>query len=179
MHFAVSYPSIPLEHELNLAHSIMNNILGGSMTSRLFQEVREKMGLAYSVYSYASRYAECGSLTVYAGVNPEKANSAYEAVQTVLKDFQAKGITDEEFIRGREQMKASTIFGLENTSSQMLIYGKEMLYRNCLYDIDERFAKLQQVKKADVEEAIACTFGDVGNKKAVAVVGNTDKPFSV
>ena len=179
MHFALSYPSIPLEHELNLAHTIMNNILGGSMTSRLFQEVREKMGLAYSVYSYASRYAECGSLTVYAGVNPEKANSAYDAVQAVLKDFKSNGITDEEFIRGREQMKASTIFGLENTSSQMLIYGKEMLYRNCLYDIDERFEQLQKVTKADVDAAIALTFGDVGNKKAVAVVGNTDNPFSL
>ena len=61
----------------------------------------------------------------------------------------------------------------------MLIYGKEMLYRNCLYDIDERFEKLQPVKKADVEEAIALTFGNAGNQKAVAVVGNTDKPFSV
>ena len=179
MHFAISYPSIPLGHKLNLAHSIMNSILGGSMSSRLFQEVREKMGLAYSVYSYASRYAECGSLTVYAGVNPAKADSAYDAVNAVIEEFKKKGITDEEFLRGREQMKASTIFGMESTSSQMLIYGKEMLYLDTLYDIDARFEELQNITKADVEEALSLTFDDVEGKKSVAVVGNTDTPFSL
>ncbi len=179
MHFALSYPSLPLEHELNLAHSIMNSILGGSMSSRLFQEVREKMGLAYSVYSYASRYAECGTLTIYAGVNPAKADSAYDAVNDVVQAFLKEGISDEEFLRGREQMKASTIFGLESTSSQMLIYGKEMLYHDRLYDIDDRFEKLQLVKKADVEQTIALTFGAAEGKRSVAVVGNTDKPFTL
>ena len=179
LHFAVSYPSIPLGHKLNLAHSIMNNILGGSMSSRLFQEVREKMGLAYSVYSYASRYTECGTLTVYAGVNPAKADDAYAAVNAVIEDFKKKGITDEEFLRGREQMKASTIFGLESTSSQMLIYGKEMLYLDALYDIDARFEELQTIQKSDIEEALSLTFDNVEGKKAVAVVGNTDKPFSL
>lgn len=179
MHFAISYPSIPLGHKLNLAHSIMNNILGGSMSSRLFQEVREKMGLAYSVYSYASRYAECGTLTVYAGVNPTKADSAYDAVNKVIEEFRKQGITDEEFLRGREQMKASTIFGMESTSSQMLIYGKEMLYLDTLYDIDARFEELQNIKKSDVEEALALTFENVEGKKSVAVVGNVDQPFSL
>ena len=179
MHFAVSYPSIPLNHELNLATSIMNNVLGGSMSSRLFQEVREKLGLAYSVYSYTSRYAECGSLMIYAGVNPEKADSAYDAVNRVVKEFAEKGITDEEFLRGKEQMKSSTIFGMESTSSQMLLYGKEMLYNDCLYDIDARFEELKMMKKTAVEEALAFTFANAEGKKSVAVVGNTDKPFSL
>ena len=179
MHFAVSYPSIPLNHELNLATSIMNNVLGGSMSYRLFQEVREKLGLAYSVYSYTSRYAECGSLMIYAGVNPEKADSAYDAVNRVIKEFAEKGITDEEFLRGKEQMKSSTIFGMESTSSQMLLYGKEMLYNDCLYDIDARFEELKMMKKTAVEEALAFTFANAEGKKSVAVVGNTDKPFSL
>jgi predicted Zn-dependent peptidase len=177
LHFALSYPSIPLNHSLDLPQSIMNSILGGSMSSRLFQEVREKMGLAYSVYSYASRYMECGNLTVYAGVNPTKATAAYDAVNSVIKELLEKGITDDEFLRGREQMKASTIFGMESTSSQMLIYGKEMLFNNCLYDIDERFEKLQAIQKSAVEEAIALTFGDSNAKKSVSVVGNTEKTF--
>ena len=179
MHFAVSYPSIPLNHELNLATSIMNNVLGGSMSSRLFQEVREKLGLAYSVYSYTSRYAECGSLMIYAGVNPEKADSAYDAVNRVIKEFAEKGITDEEFLRGKEQMKSSTIFSMESTSSQMLLYGKEMLYNDCLYDIDARFEELKMMKKTAVEEALAFTFANAEGKKSVAVVGNTDKAFSL
>ena len=124
-------------------------------------------------------YAECGSLTIYAGVNPEKGDAAFNAVRDVVKQLQLKGITDDEFVRGKEQMKASTIFGMESTSSQMLIYAKEMLYNDCLYDIDERFEKLQLVKKADVEDAIALTFDVPASKCAVAVVGNTDKPFKL
>ena len=178
-HFALSYPSIPMNHSLDLAGTIMNSILGGSMSSRLFQEVREKMGLAYSVYSYASRYKECGSLTVYAGVNPTKATAAYDAVNSVIASFLKDGVTDDEFIRGREQIKASTIFGLESTSSQMLIYGKEMLFNDRLYDIDERFANLQAIEKSAVEEAIELTFGGEAPKKAVAVVANTDKPLTL
>jgi predicted Zn-dependent peptidase len=175
LHFALSYPSIPMNHALDLPATIMNSILGGSMSSRLFQEVREKMGLAYSVYSYASRYKECGNLTVYAGVNPTKATDAYEAVNAVIAELAKNGITDDEFMRGREQIKASTIFGLESTSSQMLIYGKEMLFNDRLYNIDERFEKLQAIEKSAVEEAIAQTFGDKNAIKAVAVVANTDK----
>ncbi len=178
-HFALSYPSISMNDPLDLAGTIMNSILGGSMSSRLFQEVREKMGLAYSVYSYASRYKECGNLTIYAGVNPTKAEAAYDAVNSVIETLVKNGITDDEFMRGREQIKASTIFGMESTSSQMLIYGKEMLFNDRLYDIDERFEKLQAIEKSSVEEAIAVTFGNETAKKAVAVVGNTDKPLSL
>ena len=97
----------------------------------------------------------------------------------MIEEFKKKGITDEEFLRGREQMKASTIFGMESTSSQMLIYGKEMLYLDTLYDIDARFEELQNITKADVEEALSLTFDDVEGKKSVAVVGNTDTPFSL
>ena len=90
-----------------------------------------------------------------------------------------EGITDDEFMRGREQIKASTIFGLESTSSQMLIYGKEMLFNDRLYDIDDRFEKLQTIEKSAVEDAIAETFADVTAKKSVAVVANTDKPLTL
>lgn len=177
MHFALSYPSISLYDERDVAYSLMNSILGGSMSSRLFQEVREKMGLAYSVYSYASRYAECGTLNIYAGVNPAKLQDAYNAVLSVIKKFNAEGVSEEEFLRSREQMKSSLLFGLESTSTQMLTYGKEMLYRDKLYNIDERFDALQSATKAQVEEAIADTFGTENGKRAVALVGNTDQPL--
>lgn len=179
MHFAVSYPAITLYEENDVPFSLMNNILGGSMSSRLFQEVREKLGLAYSVYSYGSRYAECGSLNIYAGVNPVKVQSAYEAVNSVLTDFLSGGVTEEEFLRAREQMKSSILFGMESTSTLMLTFGKEMLYRNRLYDVDARFQLLQSAKKSQVEEAISYAFSGQHGKKAVALVGNTDKPFSL
>ena len=179
MHFAISYPAISLFAETDVPFSLMNNILGGSMSSRLFQEVREKLGLAYSVYSYGSRYAECGSLNIYAGVNPAKAQSAYEAVDSVVAELVKNGVTDEEFLRAREQMKSSILFGMESSSTQMLTFGKEMLYRDCLYDVDARFEQLQSATKAQVEEAIEFAFSGKNGKKAVALVGNTDKPFDL
>ena len=80
VHFAIGYPALPREHALSDALQTMNSVWGGSMSSRLFQEVREKMGLAYSVYSYVSAFSECGSLIIYAGVNPASADKAYEAI---------------------------------------------------------------------------------------------------
>ena len=179
MHFAISYPAILLFAETDVPFSLMNNILGGSMSSRLFQEVREKLGLAYSVYSYGSRYAECGSLNIYAGVNPAKAQSAYEAVDSVVAELVKNGVTDEEFLRAREQMKSSILFGMESSSTQMLTFGKEMLYRDRLYDVDARFEQLQSATKAQVEESIEFAFSGKNGKKAVALVGNTDKPFDL
>lgn len=98
VHIAIGYPALPREHALADALQTMNSVLGGSMSSRLFQEVREKMGLAYSVYSYISAFQECGSLVIYAGVNPASADKAYEAVGKVVAEMKAKGITREEFL---------------------------------------------------------------------------------
>lgn len=173
VHLAIAYPTIARPHALTNALQTMNSILGGSMSSRLFQEVREKEGLAYSVYSYASCYEECGSLTVYAGVNPANEEAAYAAIERVIRELTEKGVTDEEFLRGREQMKSSMIYSQESTSSQMLTYGKEMLFKNEVYDFEERFEKINALKKESVLEAIELTFGS--GAKSVAVVGNTDK----
>lgn len=179
MHFAISYPAISLAEENDVPFSLMNNILGGSMSSRLFQEVREKMGLAYSVYSFGSRYAECGSLNIYAGVNPAKVHAAYDAVNSVVAEFLKNGVTEEEFLRAREQMKSSILFGMESSATQMLTFGKEMLYKNSLYDVDTRFNLLQTASKRQVEDAIAFAFSGANGKKAAALVGNADKPLDL
>lgn len=172
-HLAIAYPTVSRQHLATHALQTMNSILGGSMSSRLFQEVREKQGLAYSVYSYASCYEDCGLLTVYAGVNAAKATEAYEAIEKVIQELREKGITDEEFLRGREQMKSSMIYSQESTSTQMLTYGKELLYKGEIYDFEERFEAINSMKKQDVLEMIELTFGS--REKAVAVVGNTDQ----
>ncbi len=175
VHLAVGYPALPREHELTDAMQTMNSVLGGSMSSRLFQEVREKLGLAYSVYSYISAFAECGALIVYAGVNPASAQKAYEAIETVIAEMKKKGISKEEFLRGREQMKASMLFSQESTSSQMLMYGKYMLFNDKLFDFEGKLDSINRITEADVRETLALTFGEEG--KAVAAVGNLDKPF--
>lgn len=177
VHFAIGYPALPREHALSDALQTMNSVLGGSMSSRLFQEVREKMGLAYSVYSYISAFSECGSLVIYAGVNPASADKAYEAIGKVIKELKDKGITEEEFLRGREQMKAAMLFSQESTSSQMLLYGKYMLFNDALFDFEGKLDAINKITQSDVAETISLAFDE--KKKAIGAVGNLDKPFEL
>ncbi len=177
VHIAIGYPSLPREHALADALQTANSVLGGSMSSRLFQEVREKLGLAYSVYSYVSAFQECGSLVIYAGVNPSSADKAYDAVGRVVADLRKEGITREEFLRGREQMKASMLFSQESTPSQMLLYGKHMLFNDEIFDFEGKLAAINAVTEDAVREAISLTFDESG--KAVGAVGNLEKPFAL
>ena len=176
-HLAIGYPALPRSHRLVDAMQAMSGILGGNMSSRLFQEVREKRGLAYSVYSYLSLFDECGTLNIYAGVNPANANEAYDAINAAIDDLRKNGITDSEFSRSREQMKANMFFANESTSSQMILYGKYMLQNDKIFDFSQKMDKINQMKKEDVMEAISLTFDE--NQKAVALVANSGKPFKL
>ncbi len=176
VHIALAYPSLERYHKLYNATQIMNSVLGGSMSSRLFQTVREKMGLAYTVYSYLSSYENSGALVVYAGVNAANYLSSLEAIRGCIKDIAAKNLSEDEFLRGKEVMLSSQIYAQESTSSQMLLYGKELLYRNALYDFDERVKQIRAVTLSEVFEAIDCNFN---GKVAAAAVGATDKPLPV
>ena len=113
MHIAIAYPCLKRGDEREDYISAINGILGGSMSARLFQEVREKRGLAYSVYSYVSAFSECATQNIYAGVNPTCVNEAYKAICEVVKNMKEKGITKDEFLRSREQMKAGMLFSNE------------------------------------------------------------------
>ncbi len=176
-HFAFGFPTAAREDKLCPAIQVMNTILGGGMSSRLFKKVREELGLAYSVYSYPSHYDETGLLTVYAGVNPKKAKQAAKAVKEVIEEFCKKGVTEEEFLRGREQIKSSSIFAQENTSSQMLLYGKQMLYKNEVYDFEKRMAEIAALTPDDISRAIACNYDF--SRAAVATVGNLKEGISL
>ena len=147
------------------------------MSSRLFQTVREKLGLAYTVYSYGTAYAHSGTLVVYAGVNAENYMKSVEAVYKCIEDIKRKNISKEEFVRGKEQLKSSSIFAQESTSSQMLLYGKELLYSGRLYDFEERVAKVNAVTIDDVYEAIENNFDS--SNMAASVVGKVEKPLNI
>ena len=175
MHIALAYPTLPRGNEFEDALSAVNGILGGSMSSRLFQEVREKRGLAYSVYSYLSPFKEGGSHIIYAGVNPAQKQSAYDAICEVVDEIKKKGVTQEEFLRSREQIKSGMFFSNESTNSQMLLYGKYMLNYNEIFDFEKRLDKINAMTIDTAKQAISYMFDD--EKKAIALVGNTDKPF--
>ena len=98
MHVGIAYPSVARGDEKENLYNAINAVLGGSMSARLFQEVREKRGLAYSVYSYLAPFKECGSLKIYAGVNPANVEEAYGAICDVINTMKKEGITEDEFL---------------------------------------------------------------------------------
>lgn len=175
VHIGIAYPSCRRYDKKSDAALVMNAILGGSMSSRLFQKVREELGLAYTVYSYLSAYEETGTLALYAGVNAEKYEQSIEALLNCIEEIKKKDISEEEFIRGKEQLISSQIFAQESSSSQMLLFGKELLYRNKVYNFKERVDNISSVTLGQVLDAIDSNFND--SKKAVALVGAVEKPY--
>lgn len=176
IHIAIAYPSMKRYERLSDATSIMNAVFGGSMSSRLFKTVREQMGLAYTVYSYMSMFEKTGSLVIYAGVNADDYMRSVEAIYGCIEDIKKKTMTKEEFLRGKEQLLSSSIFAQESTSSQMLLYGKELIYTGNIYDFEKRIADITAVTLDDVMEATEYNFDST--YKATAIVGNVDKPIS-
>lgn len=158
------------------ALSIANTIFGGGMSSRLFQKIREELGLAYSVYSYASQYKNSGVVEIYAGVNSDKKDLAYEAIINEIKKFRKEGITEQEFIRGKEQLKSAFIFSRESTASQMLLYGKYLIFMDKEYDIDEKLKNLENVTIKDVQNIIEQIYQVDGI--STSLVGKVRKPIT-
>ena len=175
VHIALAYPGISRNDPRVDLFKAVNSVIGGSMSSRLFQEVREQRGLAYSVYSYLSFYPECGLHGIYAGVNPAKQDEAYYAILDVLKRVKEEGITKDEFLRSREQMKASLFFGNENTNSQMLLYGARMLNHNDLFDFEKKLNDINSMTYEMAQSAAKEMFDE--RYLAIATVGNNTPSF--
>ena len=155
---------------------VLNAALGGGMSSRLFQEVREKRGLAYSVYSFASHYADTGVFGVYAGCHPKRAVDVLELCREQLALVSVGGLTAEELDRGKGQMRGELVLGLEDTGSRMSRLGKAELVYGELMTVDEMLASIEAVTLDDVREVAA----DVLRRPlALAVIGPfDDKDFS-
>ena len=177
IHIGFAFPSVKRYDRLFDATQILNSVVGGSMSSRLFQKVREELGLAYTVYSYLSCYDEAGSVVVYSGVNAGNYRKSVDAVLGCIDDVKRKNISKEEFLRGKEQLTSSLVFAQESTSSQMLLYGKELIYSGKVYDFEERVNRIAQVSLDNIMEAAECNFNR--DKLALAVVGNVDKPLRI
>ena len=114
---------------------------------------------------------------VYAGVNAENYMQSANAIFDCIRDIKKKNISQEEFLRGKEQMTASLVFAQESTSSQMLLYGKELIYSGKVYDFEERVKKIAAVTLDNVKEAIECNFDETF--LATAAVGKVDKPLKI
>jgi predicted Zn-dependent peptidase len=158
--------------ERRFALGVLNNLLGGGMSSRLFQEIRERRGLAYSVYSYSSQYADSGTFAVYAGSAPGKVDEVLSITRALLADVAANGVTEAEVARGKGMLKGSLVLGMEDTGSRMSRLGKgEMLFGEVL-TVDELLARVDAVT---LEEVRALAAELLTQPMSLAVVGPFDR----
>ncbi|MDO3682437.1 pitrilysin family protein [Micromonospora sp. C28ISP2-4] len=170
-HVILGCPAIDRTDDRRFALGVLNNVLGGGMSSRLFQEIREQRGLAYSVYSYASQYADSGVFAVYAGCAPGKVDEVLALTRAELARVAAEGITEAELARGKGMSKGSFVLGLEDTGSRMSRLAKgELLYGN-LMPVDDLLSRVDAVTLADVN-ALAAEL--LGRPMSLAVVGPFD-----
>lgn len=155
------------------ALAVLNAALGGGMSSRLFQEVREKRGLAYSVYSFASQHADTGLWGIYAGCLPSKADEVLSICAAEVAKVVDDGLTEAELERGKGQVRGGIVLGLEDPSSRMTRLGKSELVYPGLEPVDDVLAAIDMVTREDVR-AIAADV--LTRPKALAVVGPFDDP---
>lgn len=144
---------------------VLNNLLGGGTSSRLFQNVREDKGLAYSIYSHPSQYNGIGLMTIYASFIPENLIEIIDSIKLEIQNFLALNITDEELERSKEQLKGNYILGLESTGSIMSMLGKSLLMSNRIETLDEVIDSIEAVSFEDVERMIKLAF----NKENLAI----------
>jgi len=161
--------------ERRFALGVLNAALGGGMSSRLFQEVREKRGLAYSVYSFASQHADTGMWGLYVGCLPAKADEVLAICQDEVAKAVSGGLTDAELARGKGQLRGSIVLGLEDPSSRMSRLGKSELVYPQLEPVEEILASIEAVTHDDVRQVAADI---LAQPKALAVVGPFDDATS-
>jgi predicted Zn-dependent peptidase len=149
-HLCLGGPGIPRGDDRRFALRVLDTILGGSTSSRLFQEVREKRGLAYSVYSYASHYADTGQVALYVGTRPDNVAQAVEVIGSELRRLNEEGVSEEELERARDNVKGRTVLSMESTLARMNRLGSSLLMGVPLLTVDELLAAFDAVTLDDV-----------------------------
>jgi predicted Zn-dependent peptidase len=172
-HVCLGGAGMPRGDDRRFALRILDTILGGSTSSRLFQEVREKRGLAYSVYSYASHYADTGQVALYVGTRPDNVREAVEVIGSELRRLVDDGVTEEELERARDNVKGRTVLSMESTLTRMNRLGSSVLMGVPLLTIDEVLAALDAVTLDDVN-ALARDFWQPEHMAAAGVGGDED-----
>ena len=169
-HICLATPGIALDDPRYYTFVLLNSIFGGSMSSRLFQNIREQKGLAYSVCSMNLFSSYWGFFSIYAGVSPEKTEEALDAIHYELDTLREGGVTEEELAMAKEQMKSSYIFGLESVNSRMFYIGKNKLLLDRVYSEEEVLSSFDKVTREDIREA-AEMIGDYSSYCGAAVTG--------
>jgi predicted Zn-dependent peptidase len=172
VHLCLGVPSYPLPHEERFACYVLNTLLGGGMSSRLFQNIRERQGLAYAVFSELSPYRDTGCLSIYAGTSIESAGKVVASITKEFQQLKQEGIGEEELRRAKDHLKGSLMLSLESTSSRMSNLARQEMYFSRFFSLDELVESIEQVTADDVQR-IAQAFFDP-KQIALTVLGNLE-----
>jgi predicted Zn-dependent peptidase len=169
-HVCLGTTSYPQRHDDRYVSYILNTVLGGSMSSRLFQNVREKRGLAYSVFSGMSAYRDAGNLTIYAGCANDAIEEVVDLCVVELKALKRTPVPESELRRAKDHLKGSLMLSLENTASRMSHLARQEIYFDRHFGLDETLAGVEKVTAEDVQRVANELFG--GRQLAATVVGS-------
>ena len=171
-HLCVGVDSYPQKHDDRYASYVLNTLLGGSMSSRLFQNVREKRGLAYAVFSGLSAYHDAGSFTVYAGCSNEAVGQVIDLVVEELRTVKKQSVPQAELQRSKDHLKGSLMLSLESTSSRMSHLARQEIYFDRQFGLDETLAGIEKVTVDDVQRVADDLFKN--GSLAATVLGNVN-----
>ena len=167
-HLVLGVPGLDRQHPDRYALSVLNHALGGGLSSRLFQEIREKRGLAYSVYSYRSAFADTGSLCIYAGTNPERVAEVLDLMVTEVDRVASDGLTDRELAVAVGHLKGEMALALEDSAARMSRIGRSLLVHGAIPSQDDVVAHIESVTLDGVNRLAGSL---LGGQRVLAVVG--------
>lgn len=174
LHICLGYPGTFLGSDELYPMSVMNNLLGGAMSSRLFQKIREEMGMAYSIYTYPSTYVGCGTFAVYAGVSPKNGHAVLDETLKQLDLLCRDGVTEKEFREAKNQLRGSYLLGLESPGSRMQSMGRGQLHLDRCMTPEETVAKIEAVTIESVNAVARRIFS---NEPCISVVGKQAETY--
>jgi predicted Zn-dependent peptidase len=172
VHLCLGVPSYPLPHKERFACYVLNTLLGGGMSSRLFQNIRERQGLAYAVFSELSPYRDTGCLSIYAGTSRQNSRKVVESIVNEFRQLKKQPVGEEELRRGKDYLKGSLMLSLESSSSRMANLARQEMYFGRFFTLDELVASIESVTAADVQR-VARAFFDTKHI-ALTVLGNLE-----
>jgi len=166
----VGVPSYPITHEKRHSSYILNTLLGGGMSSRLFQNIRERQGLAYAIYSDLNPYRDTGCLSIYAGTSRESAIKVVECIVSEFRNLKAESVPADELRRSKDQLKGSLMLSLESSTARMSNLARQEMYFDHFYGLDELIENIEGVTAEELQE-LANQFFRTENI-AVTILGN-------
>ena len=173
VHLVMGFPGLPHAAPERYAMFLLNDVIGGSMSSRLFQEVRERQGLVYSIHSGAQAFADTGIAYVYAATDAQNFSKVLKSILKELRDLKKTGVTAEELKRAKDHLKGSLMLSLESTSSRMNRLAKHEMHLGSFLTIDAMLASIDGVKHEEVQALITEVIDE--DRLALTTLGPLDR----